>query len=128
MNYWCHACSLMSCKHYDKQLLLPLLLLLLLFCYCYCCHYYYYCAYAVPSSGNQLQWQFASSDLGERLPGTSLYTIHKETQNNHGGCGMPVTTKMAEFLKKMQEMGRSHIGNALGNMCIADNRNNTYKL
>ena len=39
---------------------------------------------------------------------------------------MSVTSKMAEFLKKMYEIGRSHIGNALGNMCIADNRNNTY--
>ena len=57
---------------------------------------------------------------------TSMCTVHKETQNNHGGCGMSVTSEMAEFLKKMQEMGRSHIGNALGNVCIANNRNNTY--
>lgn len=40
--------------------------------------------------------------------------------------GCQLHQKMAEFLKKMQETGRSHIGNALGNVCIANNRNNTY--
>lgn len=102
-------------------------------------HYYYYCYYCMSTINVtpchccpqiskpitvafhlifRLWWKTA-----RKLQCAQFTKKHKIIMEE---VGCQLHQRWQNFWRKCRKTGRSHIGNALGNVCIANNRNNTY--